>query len=93
MPLSLILVCLWALCANVLAMLPSRDNHWRRAYALIVAGVPLVGYVTWETGPWMGLLVLAGGMSLLRWPLIRAARWTVARMAGKEGADSERSVP
>ena len=47
MSLSLILACLWALAANVLAMLPSRDNHWRRAYALIVLGIPL--------GLWAGL--------------------------------------
>ena len=83
MPLSLILVCGWALCANVLAMLPSRDKHWRRAYFLIATGVPLVGYVTWQTGPWIGLLALAAGMSLLRWPVIRLGRWTRARLTGK----------
>lgn len=83
MPLSLILACLWALCANLLAMLPSRDKHWRRAWVLIATGVPLVGFVTWQTGPWMGLLVLAAGMSLLRWPVIRLGRWTRAHLTGK----------
>ena len=47
MSLSLILAALWALTANVLAMIPSRDNHWRRAYALIAVGIPILGYVTY----------------------------------------------
>jgi len=29
---SLIAAFLWLIVANLLAMLPSRDNHWRRAY-------------------------------------------------------------
>lgn len=75
MTISLILACLWAIAANVLAMLPSRDNHWRRAYALIALGVPVLGLVAWQHGPWLGLLVLAAGMSVLRWPVIYLARW------------------
>ncbi|MFW8636779.1 DUF2484 family protein [Cribrihabitans pelagius] len=72
---SLTLAAVWALAANVLAMLPSRDNHWTRAYVLIVLGIPLLGYVTYENGPWWGLALLLAGMSVLRWPLIRLGRW------------------
>ena len=79
MPLSLILACLWAIFANVLAIIPSRDNNWRWAYVLIAVGVPLVGYVTYQTGPWIGLLVLAAGCSLLRWPVIYLGRWVKGR--------------
>ena len=79
MSLSLIFACLWALVANLLAMVPSRDNHWRRAYVLVAVGIPLVGYVTYENGPWIGLLVLAAGMSVLRWPVIYLGRWVKAR--------------
>lgn len=75
MNLSLILACLWVVLANLLAMLPSRDNHWRRAYMLIAVGVPLLGYVTWQNGPWIGLLALAAGISVLRWPVIYLGRW------------------
>lgn len=75
MSVSLVLACLWAVAANLLAMLPSRDNHWRRAYALIALGVPVLGLVTWQNGPWLGLLVLAAGMSVLRWPVIYLVRW------------------
>ena len=72
---SLILARLWAVVANVLAMTPSRDNHWRNAYVLIAVGIPIVGYVTAQHGPWIGLLVLAAGCSILRWPVIYLARW------------------
>ncbi|QYX55897.1 DUF2484 family protein [Roseovarius sp. SCSIO 43702] len=75
MSVSLILACLWALVANLLAMLPSRDNYWRAAYVLIALGVPIVGFVTYQNGPWVGLFVLGAGMSMLRWPVIYLGRW------------------
>ena len=75
MTFSLTLACLWAAAANLLAMLPSRDNHWRRAYGLIGLGIPLLGYVTYENGPWVGLFVLVTAMSMLRWPVIYLMRW------------------
>jgi len=81
MNLSLILAALWAVIANVLAMTPSKDNHWRRAYFLIAIGIPILGYVTYENGPWYGLAVLLAGMSVLRWPLIYLGRWL--RRVGK----------
>ncbi|MEO0371148.1 MAG: DUF2484 family protein [Pseudomonadota bacterium] len=80
MSLSLILACLWALVANILAMLPSQDNHWRRAYALIAVGIPILGYVTYQNGPWWGLAVLLAGMSVLRWPVIYLSRWAKGRL-------------
>jgi hypothetical protein len=75
MPTSLILACIWAVTANVIAMFPSRKAHWPAAYALIAFGVPILGFVTYEMGPWMGLLVLAAGASILRWPLLYLGRW------------------
>jgi hypothetical protein len=57
----LILACLWVVAAHLIAMLPSRDHHWRAAYILIGFGVPLVGWVTWVEGPWVGLIVLGAG--------------------------------
>ena len=80
MSLSLILACLWAFIANVMAMFPSKDNHWSNAYRLIAVGIPIVGYVTWQHGPWLGLLVLAAGMSVLRWPVIYLSRWIKGRV-------------
>ncbi|MEH6644118.1 DUF2484 family protein [Sulfitobacter sp.] len=75
MSFSLILACIWAVVANVLAMTPSKDYHWRNAYILIAIGIPIVGFVVMQHGPWIGLLVLAGGCSVLRWPVIYLGRW------------------
>ena len=75
MTLSLTLGALWALIANILAMTPSKDHHWRNAYVLITIGLPILGFVTWQHGPIMGMLVLAAGMSVLRWPVIYVGRW------------------
>jgi hypothetical protein len=75
LPLSLILACVWFVLANVLALLPSRDNHWMRAYILIAVGIPILGFVTLQLGPWIGLLILLAGASILRWPLIYVGRW------------------
>lgn len=72
---SLTLALLWLVAANVLALIPSRDNHWTRAYVLIALGVPLLGWVVLQNGPRIGLLVLAAGASVLRWPLIHLWRW------------------
>ena len=73
LPLSLCLV--WLIAANVIAMFPSKDKHWRVAYVLIAVGVPLLGWVTWVAGPIVGLVLLAAGASVLRWPVVFFWRW------------------
>ena len=83
MTLSLVLAFFWAIAANIAAMIPSSDNHWSRAYVLIAVGIPLLGYVTLQNGPWVGLLALAAGMSILRWPVRYLVRWT-RKQAGSE---------
>lgn len=77
----LALSCVWLITANVLAMFPSRDHHWRAAYVLIALGIPLIGWVTYANGPVIGLLLLAAGASVLRWPVIYLWRW-VRRQVG-----------
>lgn len=80
--------CLWLIAANVTAMLPTRDYHWRAAYGLIAIGIPILGWLTWANGPWAGLLALAAGASILRWPVIYLGRWlrrTVRRRGPEAG--------
>lgn len=66
---ALALACIWAVAANIAAVLPSRDRHRRAAVILIATGVPILGLVTWKGGLIWGLVALACGASLLRWPL------------------------
>ena len=76
---------LWLIVANVIAMLPSRDQHWRFAFGLIAVGIPILGWVTWMAGPIWGMVMLAAGASVLRWPVIYLVRWL--RRKGAEPAE------
>ncbi len=71
----LVLACVWLIVANVAAMLPSRDYHWRFAYFMIALGLPVLFGVFTTSGPWMGLAVLIAAMSVLRWPVLYLGRW------------------
>ncbi len=82
--LSLALACIWMILANFMAILPSRDNYWTRAYWLMGIGVPLLGYVCWENGPWLTLFVMAAGLSMLRWPLVYLMRWVKRRLGWQD---------
>lgn len=84
---SLILAFIWVITANLIAMLPSRRNHWPAAYVLITIGVPILGWVTYQNGPWIGLIVLAMGASMLRWPVFYLWRW-LRRVFGRFGRDT-----
>ncbi len=81
MPTSLVLACLWFVVAIVIAFLPSKKNHWPQAYALMAIGAPILAWVFVEAGPWIGLVVLAGAMSILRWPMIYLLRWVRQQVA------------
>ena len=72
---SLITACVWLTVANVIAIFPSKHKHWPAAYALIAVGLPLLGFVVWENGPWIALIVLAAAVSVLRWPVRYLFRW------------------
>lgn len=72
---SLIGLFVWLVAANLAAVLPSRDNHWRRAYALIATGLPLMVWIFWQNPLWVGILAMVAGLSMLRWPVIYLVRW------------------
>lgn len=81
MTLSLILASFWAVTASLVALGPRRWQ-WPVAYVLIAVGIPMVGYVTLQNGPVIGLLVLAGGVSILRWPVRFLGRWLMRQVRG-----------
>lgn len=82
MSVSLFLACGWGIIANVMGMLPARDNHWHRARILIGTGVPIAIFVGWQHGPWIALVVFVAMASVLRWPLRYLLRWVTARLRG-----------
>ena len=83
MSFSLIAALLWLVVANVIGLLPSRDQHWRAAYVLISIGIPILGWVTYENGPIWGMAMLAGGASVLRWPVVFLVRWIKRKVKGR----------
>lgn len=72
---SLGAIAVWFLLANVVAMFPSKDHHWRFAYGMIAVGVPILVWVTYENGVLIGMIALVAAASVLRWPLIYLGRW------------------
>jgi hypothetical protein len=81
MSLSLILACAWVLAAAGAAMLPSRNNHWPAAYALIASGLPLLVFVYVQNGVLITALIAAAGASILRWPLYYLTLWLRSRLS------------
>ena len=51
-----------------------QEQDTARAAVLAALGVPLLGWLTLVHGPVVGGLALAGGASVLRWPLIHLTR-------------------
>ncbi len=78
---ALIAAFLWLIAANIAAVIPSNDNHWRRAYGLIAMGLPILVWVAVAEGWVAAALCLAAGSSVLRWPLRYLWRW-MRRMIG-----------
>jgi hypothetical protein len=76
--------------ATAIGLLPSRRNHWPQAYVLIAVGIPLLGYVTYQHGPWIALLVAAGGVSVLRWPAWSFLKWLRRKATGAPAPERER---
>ncbi|MGA1181436.1 MAG: DUF2484 family protein [Marivivens sp.] len=79
---SLVLSFVWLILANVLAMIPSNDDHWRRAYFLIAVGLPLWVWLLIQNGPFVAIVVLAAAASVLRWPVRYLLRWVRRQVGG-----------
>ena len=75
---------LWVVLAFAMALFPSNDNHWRRAYVLIAIGIPLLIWIFWQHGVLLGVLGLVVGGLVLRWPVYFAWRWVRKKVRGQE---------
>lgn len=84
----LILVGLWAALALLAGLL--RDGRHRVVAAgLVGLGIPLLGWLTYNDGPLVGLLAMAAGAALLRWRARRVLqrRVSVIEAAGERPAE------
>lgn len=85
MTLSLAAACLWCIAANLIAMLPTRDHHWRAAYTLTTLGAPILVALWWQNGWAFALAYAVAAGSILRWPVwfaLRRLRLAFARADG-----------
>ncbi|MGR3757674.1 MAG: DUF2484 family protein [Tranquillimonas sp.] len=80
MSLPLVLAVFWVVAANIAALLPRGRGRWAASAVLIALGVPLLGLVTYQQGPWVGLLAFAAALSILRWPFLFLGRWLRSRL-------------
>ncbi len=73
---------LWVLAATAIALTPRRTRR-PATVALIVTGVPLLGWLTWSHGPVAGLIGLVAGASVLRWPPVHMRSWLRRKVTGR----------
>lgn len=78
--LALIAALVWLILANVVGMLPSRDQHWSNAYKLIAVGLPILVWLGLTNGALYALVFLVAAGSVLRWPLVYLWRWIRRRL-------------
>ena len=67
MTLSLSLAAIWVLCASLAVVFPGVLQSRGYPNVPVALGIPILGLVTWQHGPWVGLAVLAAGTFILRW--------------------------
>lgn len=63
----------WLVLANLSALISCPIRNGRATLALVATGIPILGWLTWLSGPTWGVLALALGCIALRWPFARLA--------------------
>jgi hypothetical protein len=63
----------WLVLANLAALISCPIRNGRAVLALVATGIPILGWLTWSSGPTWGVLALAIGAIALRWPFVRLA--------------------
>lgn len=79
MTLSLAAAFCWLVVANLRAMFPSKDHHWRFAYVMMGIGAPILMGVFVQNGLWVAMIFLAMAAWIMRWPVVYLWRWIKGR--------------
>jgi membrane protease YdiL (CAAX protease family) len=74
MTLSLIMALVWLALAQATGLLRQAARQRVAAVVLTILGIPLLGWVTTDAGPYVGLALLAAGAVSLCWPLPEVLR-------------------
>jgi hypothetical protein len=83
---ALIALCLWVVVAWAASLALSAPRTWPAAYALMVAGAPILAWLWVDRGPVWAVLGLAVMALVLRWPLRYGLRWLRGRAGPRGGA-------
>jgi hypothetical protein len=75
MSLSVVAALIWMVVVNLRAMFPSRDKHWRFAYAMIALSAPILIGIYIQHGLLLAAVFLLAGIWIMRWPVIYLGRW------------------
>ena len=78
---------LWLLATILTARVSCPDRQGRATIGLVIAGIPLLGWITWLAGPIWGGAALVIGCVLLRWPAARLASGSGGKDALQEPAE------
>ncbi|MBM3615964.1 MAG: DUF2484 family protein [Alphaproteobacteria bacterium] len=78
--LALIAALVWLILANVVGMLPSKDQHWSNAYKLIAVDLPILVWLGLTNGALHAPVFLVAAGSVLRRPLVYLWRWIQRRL-------------
>ena len=80
MSLALTLACIWVIASAIVAMMPMRFQ-WPLGFPLLVASIPLIGFVGYTHGWIWTLVILAAVLSMFRNPLRYFAKRLMGRAA------------
>lgn len=84
---SLVAFVLWLLATTLTARVSCPTRQGRAAIGLVIAGIPLLGWITWLSGPIWGGLALVIGCIVLRLPIARLIRQQDAKQSLQEPAE------
>jgi len=79
--LSLIVTIFWIIAISLVGMLPMRF-HWRLGLPMLCLFPVVLIWLGWSMGLWWAVGLLAGGVSIYRYPARHYGRKLLARLRG-----------